>query len=197
MASNLEITWKKYALISEIVLRFSNMKYPVGKTALQKMIFILEKCFDVEVDYTYTLYTYGPYCADVARDLDILESAGVVAGLHDPTFERHEIQPGESNRDTREQCETFLNAIEPKLDSLISDFGAFSAKELELHSTLIYLAKPGLARDELIQQVHDVKPHLTPQTIENALHGLEQAGYVGRLPCGRLTAPPKQLGLMA
>jgi hypothetical protein len=178
MAANFEFHWERYALIAEIVRRFHGANHRLGKTALQKMIFLLQRSFGVDVDYTYTLYTYGPYCADVARDLDIVEGFGGAQVLYDFGFGGYEIRPGTANEEIRERSGGFLKAIAPQLDTLVSAFGSFNAKELELRSTIIYLAKPRLTRDELIQQVHDVKPHFTLPTIGNALRELETAEYV-------------------
>ncbi len=178
MAVNFEIPWKRYALIAEIVQRFHQTNHRLGKTALQKMIFLLQRTFKVDVPYKYTLYTYGPYCSDVARDLDLIERFGGAQVLYDSGVGGYEIQPGPANQEMRERFNDFLDTIAPQLDALVSGFGGFNAKELELRSTIIYLAKPGLSREELIQQVHDVKPHFTLQTITNALRELESTGYV-------------------
>lgn len=178
MAANFEIPWERYALIAEIVYRFEKANHRLGKTALQKMIFLLQRSFGVDVDYTYTLYTYGPYCADVARDLDIVEGFGGAKVSYDLGVGGYSIRPGETNEEIRERSEGFLTTIAPSLEALVSAFGAFNAKELELRSTIIYLSKPGLSRDDLIQQLHDVKPHFTPQTISNALRELESIGYL-------------------
>ena len=78
MRSNLEISWENYALIAEIVHRFEADRVGLGKTALQKIIFLLERVFGFDCDYVYTLYTDGPYCADVSRDLDIVEGSTVL-----------------------------------------------------------------------------------------------------------------------
>src|SRR5271155_2624662 len=175
---NLEIPWERYALIAEIVQRFNLANHRLGKTALQKIIFLLQRAFCVDFGYRYTLYTYGPYCADVARDLDIVEGFGGAQVLYDLGLGGYEIRPGSTNKEIRERSEPSLKTIGPQLDQLVSAFGRFNAKELELRSTLVYLAKPGLTRDGLIQQVHDVKPHFTSQVIDSALQELETAGYV-------------------
>src|ERR1700733_14983083 len=120
MTTNFEIPWERYALIAEIVQRFHAVNHRLGKTALQKMIFLLQRSFGVDVDYTYTLYTYGPYCAAVARDLDIVEGFGGAQVLYDFGFAGYEIRPGATNEEIRERSDSFLKAIAPQLDKLVS-----------------------------------------------------------------------------
>jgi uncharacterized protein len=71
-----------------------------------------------------------------------------------------------------------LDSIGSQLDRLVSTFGSFNAKELELRSTIIFLSKPGLPRQDLIRQVFEVKPHFVEATIAQAVGELEALGYV-------------------
>lgn len=178
MGFDSEVSWERYGLIAEIVERFQAGNHRLGKTVLQKMIFLLQRSFGVDCDYAYTLYTYGPYAADVARDLDIVAGLGGARVDYDFSFAGYEIHSGPASADLRKRADAFLTDISPKLDRLVADFGGFTAKELELRSTAVYLAKPGLDRTRLIEQVHDVKPHFTPAQIEAAVLELEAKGYI-------------------
>lgn len=71
-----EIPWNRYALIADLIRRFDQQRNALGKTALQKMVFLLQRVFGLDFDYAYTLYTFGPFCADLARDLDIVAGLG-------------------------------------------------------------------------------------------------------------------------
>lgn len=174
-----EVSWERYGLIAEMAKRFQASQHRLGKTVLQKMKFLLQRSFGVDCDYGYTLYTYGPYSADLARDLDIVAGLGGTRVDYDFSFAGYEIHPGPANADLRKRAESFLKEISPKLDRLVDDFGGFTAKDLELRSTAVYLAKPGLDRARLIRQVHEVKPHFTPAQIEAAVTALEGKGYIG------------------
>jgi hypothetical protein len=80
---------------------------------------------------------------------------------YDWSFADFEIQPGPASEAIRGRTKEFLEEIWPKLDSLVADFGRFNAKELELRSTIVYLFAPGQARTDLINRVHEVKPHFS------------------------------------
>ena len=184
MHMNSDITWERYALIAEIIERFSGAKYRLGKTALQKMIYLLQRSFGVDCDYSYTLYTYGPYSSDVARDLDVVAGFGGAALNYDFSFAGFEIQPGPATGELQGRAKEFLEAIRPKLDRLVADFGRFNAKELELRSTVVYLSAPGQVRKDLINRVHEVKPHFSPAQIESAIAELEKKGYLTEIATG-------------
>lgn len=179
MSFGSEVPWERYGLIAEIAERFHAGNHRLGKTVLQKVIFLLQRSFKVDCDYGYTLYTYGPYSADVARDLDIVTGLGGAKVDYDFSFAGYEIYPGPASTDLRKRAEAYLRDISPMLDQLVADFGGMSAKDLELRSTAVYLSKPGLERAKLMEQVHEVKPHFTPAQIEVAVRELEEKGYVG------------------
>ncbi len=179
MGSAGEVSWDRYGLIVDIIERFNAANLRLGKTALQKMIFLLQRSFGVDCDYSYTLYTYGPYSADVARDLDIVAGLSGARVHYDASFAGYEINPGPASEDLRNRATVFLGEIGSKLDKLVADFGNFSTRELELRSTVLYLSKPGQDRPELIKQVHEVKPHFSQAQIEAAIAELESKGYVG------------------
>ena len=178
MGFNNEVSWERYAVIVEIVERFRAANFRLGKTALQKMIFLLQRSFGVDCDYSFTLYTYGPYSSDVARDLDVVAGLGGALVNYDPSFAGYEIHAGSASADLRGRAAAFLDEIGPKLDQLVADFGGYTAKELELRSTAVYLSKPGQTRADLIKQVHEVKPHFSPAQIDAAIAELEKKGYV-------------------
>lgn len=181
MSSNAEISWERYALIADIIERFGAANFRLGKTALQKMIFLLQRSFGVDCDYSYTLYTYGPYSSDVARDLDVVAGLGGAQIDYDFSFAGYEIHPGPASAELRGRAASFLVEIGPKMDRLVGDFGGYTAKELELRSTVVYLSKPGRTRTDLIRQVHEVKPHFSPAQIDTAVSELEKKGYVSEL----------------
>jgi len=180
MYTNADTTWDRYALIVDIVERFHKASHRLGKTALQKMIYLLQESFGVDCDYSYTLYTYGPYSSDVARDLDIVAGFGGAEMKYDWALSGYEIFPGPASADLRSRAADFLESIAPRLERLVADFGGFTARDLELRSTIIYLSRPGLARTDLVTRVHDVKPHFTPSQIDAAMTELDKKRYLGQ-----------------
>ena len=186
MRLNPEISWERYALVAELIHRFDERRMTLGKTALQKMIFLLQRVFGLDFDYNYTLYTYGPFCADVARDLDIVAGFGGVEIAYDSKYGGYELRPGPAIDDLRRRAEEFLSSIREPLDTLVADYGRATAKELELRSTIIYLARAEDSNEVLVELVHQAKPHFSLAQIETARQELEEKGY---LPTMRWTHP--------
>ena len=178
MRFNLEIPWEKYALIAELVRRFDTQGLTLGKTALQKMIFLLERVFGFDFDYSYTLYAYGPFCADVARDLDIVEGFGGVEITYNSSYGGYEPRPGPAIDELLRRGGEWTPEISAVLDRLVADYGRATAKELELRSTIIYLASSARTSDELVRMVHQAKPHFSEAQIEAARRELEEKGYL-------------------
>lgn len=180
MPSRSEIPWERYALVSEIVRRFAESHRRLGKTALQKMVFLLQRLYGVDCGYSYTLYTYGPYCADVARDLDVVAAFGGAEVLYDWGINGYCIRPGAANAELRQGAVGFLDQIAYHLDRLILDFGRFNAKDLEARSTIVYLDQVGRSRDELVGLVYQVKPHFSLAQIQGAVDELREGGLLAR-----------------
>jgi hypothetical protein len=79
---------------------------------------------------------------------------------------------------TSEPCRGVPGGHRAKLDKLVADFGGFTTKDLELRSTIVYLSDSGQPRADLINRVHEVKPHFSPAQIDGAITELEKKGYV-------------------
>jgi len=180
MRLNLEIPWEKYALIAELIQRFDAQGITLRKTALQKMVFLLQRVFGFDFDYSYTLYTYGTFCADVARDLDIVAGFGGADIAYDPSYGGYELRPGPAIDELRKRGAECLRSVSGALDQVVADYGRATAKELELRSTIVYLAKPGQSNEALVTLVHQVKPHFSDAQIEAARRELEQKLYLAK-----------------
>jgi uncharacterized protein YwgA len=178
MSFNIEFPWERYALIADLVRRFDTERITLGKTALQKIVFLLQRVFGFDSDYAYTLYTYGPFCADLARDLDIVEGFGGTVIAHDLSYGGYELRVGPATDELRRRGAEFLTKVSNSLDQLVADYGRATVKELELRSTIIYMAKAGRDNEELVRLVHQVKPHFSEVQIEAARRELDEKGYL-------------------
>ena len=54
-------------------------KHPdIGKTAIMKVIYMLQQVKGLNLDYDFSIYTYGPYSYEVTYDVDELISSELV-----------------------------------------------------------------------------------------------------------------------
>ena len=185
MIRDLQVPWPRYALISELAYRLLDVNPQFGKTSLQKLIYFLQEVYGVDCGYDYRLYTYGPFTSQVLLDLDLVESIGGVtvnpvrAGL-----DGYKITPNENGGLVREQAGSFIDDISEELQSLIDDYGAYSAKELEMRATIVFVERElkrengELSAKGLVKVVHNIKPYFSDKEIESVVKQLNGKGHI-------------------
>jgi len=167
----------------EVILNLISKKPKLGKTAVMKMIFILQYVFDMDLGYEFDIYTYGPYCAEVLGELDALIydnfiKADVYKYRNSLGYVLEITEKGESSKGNLSSEDM------GKISNVLSYFGDKSAKELELDSTIIYTRwlyvknKWGDNKDEIIGDVHEIKPHFPISVIGDAYDSLKNDGMI-------------------
>jgi uncharacterized protein YwgA len=176
MKATFEIPYNRYALIGQIAQR----AHSPGRTAVQKYLYLLQSALGTEQLYDFSMYTYGPFSSQILSDLDAAEALGAVQVARSDFG--YSIKPGPEAERIQSLAKDFLDPIEKSLDKLFNDFGRFTAKELELRSTVIFAfqeaEKTGSAENDLAETVHEIKPGFTRAQIEDAIKELTQLGYV-------------------
>jgi uncharacterized protein YwgA len=174
-----ETSWQAYGLIAHFAQCFGE-QHSLGKTKLQKMVYLLEKLKNVSVGYDFTFYTYGPFSSDLAADLDYVTTLGGVQVNYEPGINMYEISPGPNADRLTEKSKDFLNENKAALDEIIQRFGTRQAKELELLATLVFVAKSGVREDSaLIEKTKELKSKFPLNEIREALDLLQNWKYLG------------------
>lgn len=183
--ADLNIPWERYALIVELAQRLQTKRSQFGKTALQKLIYLLQEVYGVKCGYNYKLYTYGPFTSQLLQDLDQVESLGGVKVTSVPTdLGGYRIEPGENLAPIFGMDSGFIAKNKSKVDKLIDVYGAFSAKELELRATIVYVAHEmqsdgkEVTVDALTKMVHDIKLYFRVGDIRSVVVELQEMGHV-------------------
>lgn len=171
-----DVPWERYGLVVELARTFGRRSPQFGKTALQKLVYILEACYSVRLGYEFSLYTYGPYSHELASDLEVVASMGLVELTPRPNG--YLIQEGRSSKLAESKSERFLQSNQTTLKKLIKDFEGFSAKDLELRATLIFLAKNDRDQTDLITSLINLKPYFVRSDVQKAIDELKTLGYV-------------------
>lgn len=185
MGCKINTPWHRYALIAELAQRLERKPTQFGKTSLQKMVFLLQELNDVSTNYQFSLYTHGPFTAQLLGDLDLVEALGAVQVQYVISgYGGYQISPGSEWKTIRDKAAPFLEENKTAIDQVVDEFGGFTAKELELRSTIVYLdreikrSRKSLDRGGFIGLVKKIKPRFTEETIEKALEELEKKDYV-------------------
>ena len=177
MAFGSNIPWDKYGLIVELAKRLEGISPQFGKTALQKLVFLLGAVYQVPCQYEYQLYTYGPYCAELAADVEYVAAMGGVKLWQ--VNSGYAIKPAENAQWIKEKADDFFHRYDRQLDQLITKFGTYNARELELRSTLIYLAQcEELTEMKLLHQLIDLKPYFVQTEVLTAIQDLAGQGFI-------------------
>ena len=161
----------------ELAGRLDGKSPQFGKTAFMKMAYLLQELYEVPLGYRFSLYTYGPYSAEVLADLEYakLRKQVEVEYLGDPQG-GFRITPSEVAGESNWRNEP-ISKYSPVLNELVDHFGSFNARELELRTTSIFLWKRIRPRkpehvNTLIETVRQLKPHFTEMVIRSVIDDL-------------------------
>lgn len=172
------IPWDKYGLIVELSRRIQDVSPQFGKTVVQKLVYLLTTIYEVPTGYEHTLYTYGPFSAELASDVETVAAMGGVQITHGAKS-GYAISLGNNGDWVCGKSKEIINANSEKIDSLIRDFGGFSAKDLELRSTLIFLTKSEkMTKEKLKNQLIDLKPYFVEAEVYAAIDELISSGFI-------------------
>jgi hypothetical protein len=175
--------WEQYAVIVELAIRMLERGERLGKTALQKYVYLLQTVYGIDCDYDFPLYTYGPFSTSLLGDLDAAEGLQGVTVKYLRDINGYEILPGPKADVLKSKAREFLEGASPAIDRLLEEFGGFNARELELRATIVFAdrdtrRKGGVTEDEIVRIVHRIKPHFSQAVIRDAVRELAQAGHV-------------------
>ncbi|HKM17125.1 MAG TPA: restriction endonuclease [Limnochordia bacterium] len=177
--------WERYGLIVELTGRIQDVSSQFGKTAMQKMVYLLQAVYEVEFGYNYNFYTYGPYSADLSRDLKIIEHhGGIEINYVNSETRGFRIKQGANHTQFAEKAASSIRRAKSKMDAAISEFGEYNARELELRSTIIYAERDlrengeSLSLNRFVELVYNLKPHFEPDYIVEVIGELEKKGFI-------------------
>jgi hypothetical protein len=173
MMNNRQDWWRRLATLVALVERAPGQV--LGRTAVVKLLYLLQALRGVDLGYHFRLYTYGPYDADVLDDLAYARSldAVTVRTVQYAAGYGYEIRPGIAAASVKAQAADWLKLQAPALDWVVAEFGHWAASELELGSTVVYvdreLAGGGTTAtlDDLTKRVRQIKPHFEEAVIRN------------------------------
>ena len=174
-----------YGLLAQIVRLCATRHFELGRTKVQKLVFLLNELGGIDTGYSFRFYTYGPYSSGLAGDIDYLDRIGVLSVKEIDESERYEISPGIQAEKVQKMSAEPLEEIEEKIERIISEFGSMSARDLELTATLIYVSKydPDFSGSatQLVAKARELKPKFLDQDIENKVERLAKRNFLSLL----------------
>ncbi|OJU14327.1 MAG: hypothetical protein BGN88_05650 [Clostridiales bacterium 43-6] len=154
----------------------------LGKTAIMKILFILQKVYKLPMNYEFSIYTYGPYSAEVMEDVDCAAHEDIISVSIMPYpngITGYAINESK-NIDKYILGNSLVTEYINSINEVTGMFGKKPAKELELDSTIIYVYdlhkknKWECTEDNIINDVKEIKPHFDIEHIKGNYYGLSK-----------------------
>jgi hypothetical protein len=176
--------WQRLGLITALVERAPGQV--LGRTAIVKLVYLLQSLRGVEAGYDFSLYSYGPFTSAILNDLDYAAflKAVEVRTVPNAVGFGYEIRPGPAAGSWKEQAASWLQQYHADIDWVAKTFGSRSATDLELLATLIYadreLAAPGkpVPLAELVRLVRGVKPRFSEGVVTAQAEAAQANGWL-------------------
>lgn len=154
----------------------------LGRTSLMKLCYFLQALKRVPLEYTFSLYSYGPFDSEVLSDLQTAESMGVLySGVeHYPGGYKYDIRPAEKSQKVKELTKEFLTKYKKEIEWVTQVFGNRSAADLELLSTILFVHEEERINDnqKLLERVNSIKPHFSLSQIAGQIHWSRERGLL-------------------
>lgn len=155
-----------YYLVKKLKER--NPEKQIGKTVLQKMMYLFEGRSNS--DLGFTMYHYGPYSSEVEDYINLAEVLGLIKVDWKPE-KGYFIEPNEPLNLPSE----VTSSEKEMIDNLVNKYGDFSAIELSIIATAIYIKDNfGIGDNEIIDTVLSLKPNKR-EWVEGIL---KKAGFI-------------------
>ena len=145
----------------------------VGKTRLQKTVYLLEKC-GINAEFYFGYHNYGPFSVDVAHATDIALTQGRMNEIPQPGYHQVPYFIFETSED-EPQSVGDLSASKAK--DLLKIMGNYSAIDLELAATIAFLDEDGVPDLNIDPHIRELKPaKATDERLETAHRLLNELG---------------------
>ena len=168
----------QYALVAYLIVKSERDNSPLDKKALQKKVHLIQELGSVNTGYIFSFYTYGPYSASLAGDLDVIANNGGAEVRYCSSANRYEIKSGNHIDKMRTRGQQFIKTNEAAIGRVLEAFDNGLANELELVSTIAYLYRQ-LQHDvfkdskRLLEHVMKLKPRYSEAKVSHAIKDVQ------------------------
>lgn len=176
------------AFLASIVEAFSaihSTNHSLGRATIQKLTYFL-KVAGVPVPFRFGIYTYGPYSDDITFAVESLLADDVIED-RSKTREYSNYRPGPNSRELLAKFGDELENYEGKISSVVKTLGKFSHNELEVISTLHFIAirqmrlGRDVTRESLIKEFRSIKGEKFRESdIRTYYQALDEAGLIAK-----------------
>lgn len=175
-----QVNWDKFAALAFLVQRLGPTGR-LGKKAIQKYFYLMQSLKGINFGHGFRFYTYGPFSASLAADIDLASRFGAISIAYDEVENAYSITSGEKVDHFLRKGEHFLAVNRSKIEDIIQNFGGKYAKDLELLATLVFVLTNRKSRSinvsEFVNVTRKLKPQFSEQRIRDAIDELLKKKY--------------------
>jgi len=161
----------------------------LGRTQVMKLFYFLQELKGIPLGYDFRLFNYGPFDSEVLSDLSSACGLGTVVEdtVLYPSGYGYAIKPGPQADRFEGDLATEGNVLRSQVDLVVREFGAFSASELELRSTVLFVDREFAGGgqeatiNEIVERVRQIKPHFDTTTICERVMDMAEKGHLRNL----------------
>lgn len=181
---NIAIPETRIAVLARMVKNAPSKS--LGRTQVMKLFFFLQELKGVPLGYDFRLFNYGPFDSEVLSDLSSACGLGLVVEdtVLYPSGYGYAIKPGPQVDRFEADLEAADDALGSLVDLVVREFGAFSASELELRSTVLFVDREfaggvqEVTADQITDRVRQIKPHFDTTTIRKRVLDMGERGHL-------------------
>jgi uncharacterized protein YwgA len=138
-----------------------------GETHVQKLIYFLIRSKLTPFSYDYIIYNYGPFSFELTDDIHFLEESKMIIRKPGDDGFGFRLIPDSTNEKVNAILSKKKDAYK-EIDALLNKFNSYSAKDLGLLTTFVFLKDELEMNNEvcLIETVKKLKPMFTRKELE-------------------------------
>jgi len=165
---------QREALLLDFVRRLKEKGSWCGETHIQKSTYFLQEFAQVSLGLNYIFYKHGPFSFDLNDKLTALRGNMLVDLRSHPPYGPH-LHPSASAQDYLARYPKTIGTYESHMDFIVDKLADKNVAALEKLSTALYvmLEKLGDSDDEMAEEIHRLKPHVS---LSDAREALEEVG---------------------
>jgi hypothetical protein len=154
-----------------------------------KICYFLQAVKNVPLNYEFSLYSYGPFDADVLADLQTAEELHVLESTveHYPGGYRYLISKGRNTTLVKQYSGPFLTAHREAIRWAANTLAPRSAGDLELTSTIVFCSREKaqkISDTQLSTLVRAIKPHFSTSDVKRQIDWLRDNKLLEQPPTG-------------
>jgi uncharacterized protein YwgA len=157
-------------ILVALVRRVQAKGLDLGKIQFQKLIYFLQEK-GVTLDYDYEIHHYGPYCFELASDLDLLNALEILEVSPDQKGYGYHISGGRLADSFSEKNDQLIAEYNTSLEFVIDNFAGWDPGEIELKATIHYVNKimknkdPETSREDVLRVTGELKPKFSQEYV--------------------------------